>query len=53
MPLGFLLDERINFSEHSQSSNWDKVFKSGLSTFFKGCHPQNLLSKLLNALPQM
>ena len=27
---------------------WDKVFKSGLSKFFKGCLPQNLLSPLLN-----
>ena len=26
---------------------------SGLSKFFKGCHPQNLVSPLLNALPQM
>ena len=26
----------------------DKVFKSGLSKFFKGCLPQNLLSPLLN-----
>ena len=53
MPLGFLLDERLNVSEHSQSNNQDKVFKSGLSKFLKGCHPQNLLSKLLNALLQM
>ena len=29
---------------------WDKVFKSGLSKFFKGCLPQNLLSSLLNTL---
>ena len=28
----------------------DKVFKSGLSKFFKGCLPQNLLSPLLNTL---
>ena len=27
---------------------WDKVFKSRLSKFFKGCLPQNLLSSLLN-----
>ena len=29
---------------------WDKVFKSGLSKFFKGCLPQNLLSLFLNSL---
>ena len=29
---------------------WDKVFKSGLSKFFKGCLPQNLLGLLLNTL---
>ena len=29
---------------------WDKVFKSELSKFFKGCLPQNLLSPLLNTL---
>ena len=29
---------------------WDKVFKSGLSKFFKGCLPQKLLSPLLNTL---
>ena len=28
----------------------DKVFKSGLSKFFKGCLPQNLLIPLLNTL---
>ena len=33
--------------------NWDKVLKSGLSKFFKGCLPQNLLSPLLNTLPQL
>ena len=32
---------------------WDKVFKSGLSKFFKGCLPHNLLSPLLNTLSQM
>ena len=32
---------------------WDKVFKSGLSKFFKGCFPQNLLSPHLNTLYQM
>ena len=32
---------------------WDKVFKSGLSTFFKGCLPQNVLSPLLNTSSQM
>ena len=32
---------------------WDKVFKSGLSKFFKGCLPQNFLSPLLNTLFQM
>ena len=30
--------------------NMDKVFKSGLRNFFKGCLPQNLLSPLLNTL---
>ena len=30
-----------------------KVFKSGLSNFFKGCLPQNLLSPLLNILSQI
>ena len=30
-----------------------KVFKSGLSTFFKGCLSQNLLSQLLNTLSHM
>ena len=29
---------------------WDKVFKSVLSKFFKGCLPQNLLSPLFNTL---
>ena len=29
---------------------WDKVFKSGLSKFFKGCFPQNLFSPPLNNL---
>ena len=28
----------------------DKVFKSGITKFFKGCLPQNLLSPLLNTL---
>ena len=32
---------------------WDKVVKSGLSKFFKGSLPQNLLSPLLNTLSQM
>ena len=32
---------------------WDKVFKSGLSKFFKDCLPQNLLTLLLNALSQI
>ena len=32
---------------------WDKVFKRGLSKFFKGCLPQNLLSPLLNTLSHM
>ena len=32
---------------------WDKVFKSGLSEFFKGCIPQNLHSPLLNTLSQI
>ena len=31
-------------------SIWGKVFKSGLSNFFKGCLPQSLLSRLLNSL---
>ena len=26
---------------------WDQVFKSRLSKFFKGCHPQNILSPLI------
>ena len=29
---------------------WDTVFKSGLSKFFKGCLPQNLLRLFLNSL---
>ena len=33
--------------------NWDKVFNSGLRKFFKGCHPQNLLSLLLNTLSEL
>ena len=37
---------------HSQYI-WGKVFKSGLSKFFKGCLPQNLLSPLLNTLSRM
>ena len=28
---------------------WDKVFKSGLSKFFKDCLPQNLFSPFLNS----
>ena len=32
---------------------WDKVLKSGLSKFFKGCLPRNLLGPLLNTLSQM
>ena len=32
---------------------WDKVCKSGLSKFFKGCLPQNLFSLLLNTLSQI
>ena len=32
---------------------WDKVFKNGLSKFFKGCLPQNLLSPLLHTLSQI
>ena len=31
----------------------DKVFKNGLSKFFKYCLPQNLLSPLLNTLPHI
>ena len=34
----------------SVSTIWDKTFRSGLSKFFKGCLPQNLLSPLLNTL---
>ena len=29
---------------------WNKVFKSGLTKFFKGCLPQNLISLPLNTL---
>ena len=29
---------------------WDKVLNSGLSKFFKGCLPQDLLGPLLNTL---
>ena len=36
-----------------ESFIWDKVFKSGLSKFFKSCLPQNLLSPLLNALSHL
>ena len=32
---------------------WDKVFKSGLSKFFKDCLPQNLHSPLLNNLSHL
>ena len=39
---------------HTNYTNkWDKIFKSGLSKFFKGCLPQNLLSPLLNTLSQI
>ena len=31
----------------------DKVFKRGLTKFFKGCSPQNLLSQFLNTFSQM
>ena len=31
----------------------DKVFKRGLSKFFKGCLPQNSLSPLLNTLSHL
>ena len=33
-----------------ESCKFDKVFKSGLSKYFKGCLPQNLLSPFLNSL---
>ena len=33
-------------------NRWDKVFKSGLSKFFKDCLPQNLPSPLLNTFSQ-
>ena len=29
---------------------WDQVFKSRLSKFFKGCHPQNILSPLIGLI---
>ena len=32
---------------------WDKIFKSGVSKFFKGCLPQYLLSPLLNTLSHL
>ena len=31
----------------------NKVFKSGLSKFFKGCLPQDLLSPFLNTLSHL
>ena len=34
-------------------TKWDKVFKSRISKFFKGCLPQNLLSPLSNTLFQI
>ena len=42
-----------NPSSHYITINWDKVFKRGLSKFFKDCLPQNLLSPLLNTLSQL
>ena len=39
-----LLDDR------KEIQYMDKVFKNGLSKFFKDCLPQNLLSPLLNTL---
>ena len=42
----------VYLESHSEFANqkWDKVFKVGLSTFFKDCLLQNLPSPLLNAL---
>ena len=37
----------------TKNDKWDKVFKSGLSKFFKGCLSQNILSPLLNTLSQI
>ena len=47
-------DAFVRYMEDAGSNLiWDKVFKSGLSKFFKGCLPQNLLSPLLNTLSQL
>ena len=34
-------------------NSWDKVFKIGLSNFFKDCLPQNILIPLLKTLSQL
>ena len=40
-------------SDRKEIRYMDKVFKNGLSKFFKYCLPQNLLSPLLNTLPHI
>ena len=42
----------VYLESHSQFANqkWDKIFKVGLSKFFKDCLLQNLPSPLLNTL---
>ena len=37
-------------AKYKKELKWEKVFKSGLSKFSKGCLPQNLLHLLLNNL---
>ena len=48
-----LISLKIDTFSISFTGKMGKVFKSGLSKFFKGCLPQNLLSPLLNTLSQI
>ena len=49
----FGISTGIYSEEQKVAAFWDKVFKSGLCKFFKGCLPQNLLSPLLNTLSHL
>ena len=44
---------RVSWIDSISSDIWNKVFKSGLSKFFKGWLPQNLFSSLLNTLSHL
>ena len=51
--LSLIREKQLCLFYFKKDYKWDKVFKSGLSKFFKGCLPQNLISPLLNNLPQI